>query len=214
MIIKKCNGLRVFLVPAYVSVWASCVAGANAWQQEYIAIDTKSNTAERYTWDSDHQPRYEDIFAERINASDDPSGLAFNQAVSPPDSARGMSVGWNFSLVDGVTSGPVASLHSDLTSPPFTRNAAGTGYVNTLGWRVDYQKLWGVHPWAQVSYNQGFTADAGGQNRAQDGAWRDVTFGADMSLNSHLAAWAALSQADNLPTGANYLYLMGVSANF
>ncbi|STW03961.1 lipase [Klebsiella grimontii] len=41
MIIKKCNGLRGFLVPAYVSVWASCVAGANAWQQEYIAIDTK-----------------------------------------------------------------------------------------------------------------------------------------------------------------------------
>ena len=73
MIIKKCNGLRVFLVPACVSVWASCVAGANAWQQEYIAIDTKSNTAERYTWDSDHQPRYEDILAERINASDDPS---------------------------------------------------------------------------------------------------------------------------------------------
>ncbi len=130
------------------------------------------------------------------------------------DSARGMSVGWNFSLTEGMTSGPVASLHSDLTSPPLTRNTAGTGYVNTLGWRVDYQKLWGVHPWAQVSYNQGFTADAGGQNRTQDGAWRDVTFGADMSLNSHLAAWAALSQADNLPNGANYLYLMGVSANF
>ncbi|MDU7374176.1 MAG: autotransporter outer membrane beta-barrel domain-containing protein [Klebsiella michiganensis] len=197
MIIKKCNGLRVFLVPACVSVWASCVAGANAWQQEYIAIDTKSNTAERYTWDSDHQPRYEDILAERINASDDPSGLAFNQAVSPVDSARGMSVGWNFSLTEGMTSGPVASLHSDLT-----------------GWRVDYQKLWGVHPWAQVSYNQELTTDFGGANRAQDGAWRDVTLGADMSLNSHLAAWAALSQADNLPTGANYLYLMGVSANF
>ncbi|CAM6855774.1 autotransporter outer membrane beta-barrel domain-containing protein [Klebsiella michiganensis] len=214
MIIKKCNGLRVFLAPACVSVWASCVAGANAWQQEYIAIDTKSNTAERYTWDSDHQPRYEDILAERINASDDPSGLAFNQAVSPVDSARGMSVGWNFSLTEGMTSGPVASLHSDLTSPPLTRNAAGTGYVNTLGWRVDYQKLWGVHPWAQVSYNQELTTDFGGANRMQDGAWRDVTFGADMSLNSHLAAWAALSQADNLPTGANYLYLMGVSANF
>ena len=113
-----------------------------------------------------------------------------------------------------MTSGPVASLHSDLTSPPLTRNAAGTGYVNTLGWRVDYQKLWGVHPWAQVSYNQELTTDFGGANRAQDGAWRDVTLGADMSLNSHLAAWAALSQADNLPTGANYLYLMGVSANF
>ncbi|STW66738.1 lipase [Klebsiella michiganensis] len=65
-----------------------------------------------------------------------------------------------------------------------------------------------------MSYNQELTTDFGGANRAQDGAWRDVTLGADMSLNSHLAAWAALSQADNLPTGANYLYLMGVSANF
>ena len=213
MIIKKCNGLRGFLVPACVSVWASCVVGANAWQQEYIAIDTKSNTAERYTWDSDHQPRYEDILAERINASDEAPGLAFNQAIPPADSARGMSVGWNFSLVDGITSGPVASLHSDLTSPPLSHNPSAAGYVNTLGWRVDYQKLWGVHPWAQVSYNQGLTADAGGSNR-QDGAWRDVTLGADMSLNSHLAAWAALSQADNLPSGENYLYLMGVSANF
>ena len=48
----------------------------------------------------------------------------------------------------------------------------------------------------------------------QDGAWRDVTFGADMALSSHLAAWAALSQAENTTTGANYLYVMGVSANF
>ncbi|MCD1483845.1 autotransporter outer membrane beta-barrel domain-containing protein, partial [Klebsiella pneumoniae] len=46
----------------------SCVSGANAWQQEYIAIDTKSNTSERYTWDSDHQPRYEDILAERMKS--------------------------------------------------------------------------------------------------------------------------------------------------
>ncbi|MCL0269109.1 autotransporter outer membrane beta-barrel domain-containing protein, partial [Klebsiella pneumoniae] len=50
MIIKKCNGLRGFLFPVCVSVWVSCVSGANAWQQEYIAIDTKSNTSERYTW--------------------------------------------------------------------------------------------------------------------------------------------------------------------
>ncbi|TBL96912.1 autotransporter outer membrane beta-barrel domain-containing protein, partial [Klebsiella oxytoca] len=49
MIIKKCHGLRGFLVPAYVSVWGSCVAGPDAWQQEYIAIHKKSNTAERYT---------------------------------------------------------------------------------------------------------------------------------------------------------------------
>lgn len=214
MMIKKCSGRREIILLASVVVCSLYINTARAWQQEYIVDTTPGYTTERYTWDSDHQPRYEDILAERINASDDPSGLAFNQAVSPVDSARGMSVGWNFSLTEGMTSGPVASLHSDLTSPPLTRNAAGTGYVNTLGWRVDYQKLWGVHPWAQVSYNQELTTDFGGANRAQDGAWRDVTLGADMSLNSHLAAWAALSQADNLPTGANYLYLMGVSANF
>lgn len=214
MMIKKCSGRREIILLASVVVCSLYINTARAWQQEYIVDNTPGYTTERYTWDSDHQPRYEDILAERINASDDPSGLAFNQAVSPVDSARGMSVGWNFSLTEGMTSGPVASLHSDLTSPPLTRNAAGTGYVNTLGWRVDYQKLWGVHPWAQVSYNQELTTNFGGANRAQDGAWRDVTLGADMSLNSHLAAWAALSQADNLPTGANYLYLMGVSANF
>lgn len=94
MIIKKCNGLRGFLIPASVSVWVSCVSGANAWQQEYIAIDTKSNTSERYTWDSDHQPRYEDILAERMKSSETPGGLALNQGLAPPDSGRGLSVGW------------------------------------------------------------------------------------------------------------------------
>ena len=212
--IKKISGRHAVSGLVGISACLFFCNTASAWQQEYIVSDAQNNTAERYTWDADHQPRYEDILAERINAADDPSGLAFNKAVSPADSARGMSVGWNFSLLEGMTSGPVASLHTDLTSLLLSRNAAGAGYVNTLGWRVDYQKLWGVHPWAQVSYNQGLTTDSGGPNRAQDGAWRDVTFGADMSLNPHIAAWAALSQADNVPSGENYLYLMGVSANF
>ena len=30
----------------------------------------------------------------------------------------------------------------------------------------------------------------------------------------HMAAWATLSQADNLPSRENMLYTMGVSANF
>lgn len=158
MIIKKCNGLRGFLIPASVSVWVSCVSGANAWQQEYIAIDTKSNTSERYTWDSDHQPRYEDILAERMKSSETPGGLALNQGLAPPDSGRGLSVGWNYPLANGVTSGPVASLRSDVTAPT-VRSAGEAGYVNTLGWRMDYQALWGVHPWAQVSYNQSLASD-------------------------------------------------------
>lgn len=147
-----------FLIPASVSVWVSCVSGANAWQQEYIAIDTKSNTSERYTWDSDHQPRYEDILAERMKSSETPGGLALNQGLAPPDSGRGLSVGWNYPLANGVTSGPVASLRSDVTAPT-VRNAGEAGYVNTLGWRMDYQALWGVHPWAQVSYNQSLASD-------------------------------------------------------
>ena len=215
MIIKKCNGLRGFLIPASVSVWVSCVSGANAWQQEYIAIDTKSNTPERYTWDSDHQPRYEDILAERMNASGDLPGIALNQAVVPPDSGRGMSVGWNFTLANGVTSGPVASLRSEVISTAPARRAPDNPYVNTLGWRMDYQALWGVHPWAQVSYNQSLASDVWApMTRAREGGWSDVTLGADMRLGSHVAAWATLSQADNLPSGENTLYLMGVSANF
>ncbi|WP_174509530.1 autotransporter outer membrane beta-barrel domain-containing protein [Klebsiella oxytoca] len=214
MIIKKSYGIRGRLLPACVAVWASLVTGAYAWQQEYIANDTKSNTSERYTWDSDHQPRYEDILAERMNASGDLPGMALNQAVAPPDSSHGMSVGWNFALASGVTSGPVASLRSDVVSTPPARRATDNPWVNTLGWRMDYQELWGVHPWAQVSYNQPLSSEQIGPNRGQDAAWRDVTFGADMSLNSHLAAWAALSQAENPTTGANYLYVMGVSANF
>jgi uncharacterized protein YhjY with autotransporter beta-barrel domain len=215
MIIKKCNGLRGLFVPACVTIWVSCVSGANAWQQEYIANDTKSNTSERYTWDSDHQPRYEDILAERMKSSEAPGGLALNQALAPPDLSRGMSVGWNYTLASGVTSGPVASLHSDLTAPPAARSVGASGYVNTLGWRMDYQELWGVHPWAQVSYNQALSADSYSPvNRAREGGWGDVTLGADMPLGSHLAAWATLSQADNVPSGENTLYLMGVSANF
>ena len=214
MIIKKCNGLRGFLFPVCVSVWVSCVSGANAWQQEYIAIDTKSNTSERYTWDSDHQPRYEDILAERMKSSETPGGLALNQGLAPPDSGRGLSVGWNYPLANGVTSGPVASLRSDVTAPT-VRSAGEAGYVNTLGWRMDYQALWGVHPWAQVSYNQSLASDAWSPTtRAREGGWSDVTLGADMPLGSHVAAWATLSQADNVPSGENTLYLMGVSANF
>jgi hypothetical protein len=40
-----------------------------------------------------------------------------------------------------------------------------------------------------------------------------VTFGADMSLNSSCRLGGAIP-GGQLPTGANYLYLMGVSANF
>jgi outer membrane autotransporter protein len=93
--------------------------------------------------------------------------------------------------------------------------------VSTLGWRVDTQ-YGELRPWAQISYNQQFGENQwkaqSGLNRTptatQDGNWVDVTLGADMLLNSHLAAYAALSQADNMSAGTNYSYMMGVSARF
>ena len=149
-----------------------------------------------------------------MKSSETPGGLALNQGLAPPESGRGLSVGWNYPLANGVTSGPVASLRSDVTAPT-VRNAGEAGYVNTLGWRMDYQALWGVHPWAQVSYNQSLASDVWApMTRAREGGWSDVTLGADMRLGSHVASWATLSQADNLPSGENTLYLMGVSANF
>lgn len=149
-----------------------------------------------------------------MKSSETPGGLALNQGLAPPDSGRGLSIGWNYLLANGVTSGPVASLRSDVTAPT-VRSAGEAGYVNTLGWRMDYQALWGVHPWAQVSYNQSLASDVWvPMTRAREGGWSDVTLGADMRLGSHVAAWATLSQADNLSSGENTLYLMGVSANF
>ena len=145
-----------------------------------------------------------------------------------------MSVGWNFPLTSSVTTGPVAQWRYD-GSPGFMWNESGDtitttsltdplwhASVSTLGWRLDSHTWLGIRPWAQVSYNQQFGDNQwkaqSGFNRTptalQDGSWVDVTVGADMLLNSHLAAYAALSQADNMPTGVNYFYTMGVSARF
>ncbi|EHC30901.1 Putative lipase [Salmonella enterica subsp. enterica serovar Gaminara str. A4-567] len=48
----------------------------------------------------------------------------------------------------------------------------------------------------------------------QAGNWLDVTVGADVLLNPHMAAYAAFSQAENSATDSDYLYTLGVSARF
>ncbi|KNC91135.1 hypothetical protein [Trabulsiella odontotermitis] len=183
MIIKKYRGRWSVLVPVCTSVWICFATDVFAWQQEYIAIGPQSNTSERYTWDSDHQPRYEDILAERINAS---------QSV----------VGFSTSASKGVSQEGQHTL--------------------SVGWRVNSGLLWGVRPWAQLNFTQQDasypwqTPPGPGRMPGADpnGNWVDVTVGADMSLNPHLAAFASLSQSDNTVNGENYLYLMGVSAKF
>ncbi|WP_333495488.1 autotransporter outer membrane beta-barrel domain-containing protein [Kluyvera sp. CHPC 1.251] len=232
---KKCNGLWRCAVLASGFVWMLLSPHANAWQQEYIVSDGQSNTAERYTWDSDHQPRYDDILAERIEALQAGAGVNMNLPDNTPlDATKTMSIGLNIPLTENMTMGPVAAWHYD-GSPGFMWNEFGDtvnsvsqsdalwhASVSTLGWRVDTHPWLGIRPWAQVSYNQQFGENQwkaqSGLNRTptstQDGNWVDVTLGADMLLNSHLAAYAALSQADNMSAGTNYSYMMGVSARF
>ena len=49
----------------------------------------------KYTWDADHQPRYEDILAERINRTQNAAGFTLNDP-SGSDAETVLSVGWNF----------------------------------------------------------------------------------------------------------------------
>lgn len=220
-----------------LAVVSSCLLFSHtalAWQQEYIAADRQNTMAERYTWDSDHQPRYNDILEERIRSSQNLPGVAFNLPdATPMDAVSTMSVGWNIPLMKGVMTGPVAVWHYDgsttSTYNDFSDSTAGNRYsdplwhasVSSVGWRVD-TLIGDVRPWAQISYNQQFGENVwkiqSGLNRLsaanQYGNWMDVTLGADMLLNQHLAAYASMSQSENQVLGQNYLYSMGVSARF
>jgi len=233
MMTKISSGRRKTFCLASVVACSFYINTACAWQQEYIADTASGHTADRYTWDSDHQPRYDDILAERIRLTQSVPGFAVSFAdATPTEATSGMSLGWNFPLSARVTTGPVAALHYDGTTTSIynefgdsmTSPAADPLWhasVSTLGWRVNSQ-FGDVRPWAQVSYNQQYgdniwKAQSGLSRMAattQDNSWLDVTVGADMLFNQHLAAYAALSQAENTANDTDFLYTMGVSARF
>nr|WP_318383503.1 autotransporter domain-containing protein [uncultured Enterobacter sp.] len=227
---KLYSGRLLALVP----VCALFSQAALAWQQEYIVTDPQSNMSERYTWDSDHQPRYDDILEERIRSAQNTPGVTYNLPDDTPmDATSTMSVGWNFPLLKSLTTGPVAAWHYDSSAASMFNNASDSpanlqftdplwhASVSSVGWRLD-SRFGAVRPWAQISYNQQFGENLwkaqSGLNRLsasnQYGNWMDVTLGADMLLNPHMAAYASLSQSENMVTGQNYLYSMGVSARF
>ncbi len=102
--------------------------------------------------DSDHQPNYNDILAERIQSTQNTVGPVLSPADETPlDATSGISMGWNFSLSRRVTTGPVAALHYDgSTSSMYNEygDSATTlaltdplwhASVSTLGWRVNSQ---------------------------------------------------------------------------
>ncbi|ANG91063.1 autotransporter domain-containing protein [Enterobacteriaceae bacterium 155047] len=230
MMIKKISGRHAYISLAGLFLCHS----AYAWQQEYIVSDAESNTTERYTWDADHQPRYEDILEERIRTSQTVSGLALTMPENyPAESTSTLSLGVSIPVTRNITTGPVAAWHYDGSSSSLYNEFGDNvntatltdplwhASVSTLGWRVDSQ--WGeLRPWAQISYNQQFGDNQwksqSGLNRLsasmQNGNWTDVTVGADVLLHPHMAAYASLSQADNAMTGEDYLYTLGVSARF
>ncbi|MBS0864610.1 autotransporter domain-containing protein [Enterobacter mori] len=232
MMIKKISGRHAVSGLVGISAWLFFCHTASAWQQEYIVSDAQSNTAERYTWDADHQPRYEDILAERIKTSQTGPGLALNSP-SGPTAEGSMSVGWNFPLTGNITTGPVMAWRYDGTAPmminEFGDSVTTQGLtdplwhasVSSLGWRVDTQ-YGDLRPWAQVSFNQQV-----GENQwksqfgmsqtpaiAQNSSWMDVTVGTDMPFTTHMAAYASLAQGENTTTGEEFMYTLGVSANF
>lgn len=136
---------------------------AYAWQQEYIVDTQPGLSTERYTWDSDHQPDYNDILSQRIQSSQRALGLEVNLAEETPvDVTSSMSMGWNFPLYEQVTTGPVAALHYDGTTTSMYNEFGDStttltdplwhASVSTLGWRVD-SRLGDLRPWAQISYN-------------------------------------------------------------
>ncbi len=49
---------------------------------------------------------------------------------------------------------------------------------------------------------------------AQNGNWMDVTVGTDMPFNTHVAAYASLAQGEHTTSGEEFLYTLGVNANF
>lgn len=223
-----------------VAIFACCIysQGAFAWQQEYSVDDPGSNTFERYTWDSDHQPDYNDILAERLNAPLDMAySSGFNLITSSQNSATTqpstLGVGLAIPVYKNVTTGPVASWHWDGSTASmfndYGDSVARSGgadrlwhaSVSSLGWRVD-SSFGYVRPWAQVSYNQQYGENVwksqSGMHAVpaanQYGNWMDVTVGADMPLNKNLAAYASFSQSEGIMAGDMTSYNLGVNARF
>ncbi|EPW8524217.1 TPA: hypothetical protein ACTYBN_004350 [Enterobacter hormaechei] len=112
MMIKKISGRHAASGLVGVSVCLLFCNTAFAWQQKYIVSDAQSNTMERYTWDADHQPRYEDILAERINRTQNAAGFTLNDP-SGSDAETVLSVGWNFPVAGHFTTGPVMAWRTD-----------------------------------------------------------------------------------------------------
>lgn len=233
----KCSGRRVTFITALASCCLLYVSGVQAWQQEYVADEKVGESQDRYTWDSERAPSYNDILAERIHSSlesESQTGLMFaakSDTVSR-DSSR-LGVGWSIPVLGNITTGPTAEYSWDGSSTSiyneYGDSVIASRYndklwhasISTVGWRLD-SSVGYLKPWAQLSYNHQYgenvwKAQSGLRPNAasgQDSSWMDVTVGADMPIGENVAAFASMSQAEGLSTGEAYMYNLGVSARF
>ncbi|RKQ41243.1 autotransporter domain-containing protein [Enterobacter sp. R1(2018)] len=239
MMIKNAihSGRRVTFITALTSCCLLHATHAFAWQQEYVAEESTGNARDRYTWDSEHAPSYNEILAERIHSSMVPQSLeglnysVGNDSISPDNSRLG--IGWSFPLPGNITTGPTAEYSWDGSATGIYNEYGDSvvasrfndqlwhASVSTVGWRLD-SSLGYIRPWAQVSYNHQYgdniwKAQSGSRTYAasvQDTSWMDVTVGADMPIGKNMAAFASMSQAEGVSTGEAYMYNLGVSARF
>jgi outer membrane autotransporter protein len=231
------SGRRVTLFTVLASCCLLHAASAFAWQQEYVAEESTGDAQDRYTWDSERAPSYNDILAERIYSTQvlqSQSGLtvaAGNDAASADNTRLG--IGWNIPVLGNITTGPTAEYSWDGSSTGLYNEYGDSvvasrfndqlwhASVSTVGWRLD-SSLGYFRPWAQVSYSHQYgdniwKAQSGSRPNAasvQDTSWMDVTVGADMPIGKNVAAFASMSQAEGASSGEAYLYNLGVSARF
>ncbi len=176
MIIKKSGGRWQLSLLASVVISAFFLNTAYAWQQEYIVDTQPGHSTERYTWDSDHQPDYNDILSQRIQSSQRALGLEVNLAEETPvDVTSSMSMGWNFPLYEQVTTGPVAALHYDGTTTSMYNEFGDStttltdplwhASVSSLGWRVD-SRLGDLHPGRKSAITSNLARISGRRNQA------------------------------------------------
>lgn len=83
MIVRKRRGRRTLRCLAGLMACSFFINTTYAWQQEYIAEAAPGHTTERYTWDSDHQPNYNDILAERIQSTQNTVGPVLTWRMKP-----------------------------------------------------------------------------------------------------------------------------------
>ena len=178
MIIKKSGGRWQLSLLASVVISAFFLNTAYAWQQEYIVDTQPGHSTERYTWDSDHQPDYNDILSQRIQSSQRALGLEVNLAEETPvDVTSSMSMGWNFPLYEQVTTGPVAALHYDGTTTSMYNEFGDStttladplwhASVSTLGWRVTTPGLAIFDPGRKSAITSNLARISGRRNRPE-----------------------------------------------